>query len=151
MISTEDITLTEGTGTTNMARFKLSVCPRPPAPVAVRYQTEPSVATENVDYARREGTLRFGPGLPLTQTVSVPINADDRYDGDFGEEFFTLRLSSSDRVLFERTAAYCRIVDDDLKPVFGIQNNAMPEGAGTNWFPFTLRLSTPNAVKITGT
>ena len=82
-------------------------------PASVAWATSSGTATAGEDYTESSGTLNFAPG-ENSMTLSVPIMADDRYEG---EEHFTVTLSGSSNSTLDDASATGTITDDDAEAV----------------------------------
>jgi hypothetical protein len=74
----------EGPGA--FVRFKVELAGEPNVPVTVAYVTADGSAVAPDDYTTTVGSLDFGPDLPLSQLVDVPV-VDDGVEEDLIEEF----------------------------------------------------------------
>ncbi|MYF28995.1 MAG: hypothetical protein F4169_09040, partial [Gammaproteobacteria bacterium] len=82
-------------------------------PATVSWATSNGTATAGEDYANSSGSLTFAPG-ETSMTISVPIMADDRYEG---EETFMVTLSGSSNSTLADASATGTITDDDAESV----------------------------------
>ena len=84
--------------------------------VTVKWSTADGTARagSDYDYTAQDGSVAFGPGEPLSRTVSVPI-ADDRVDEQ--DETFTVTLRDPEHAELAHAVATGTIVDDDQRGV----------------------------------
>jgi hypothetical protein len=75
------------------ADFTVSIVGQLGRDVLVDFATEADTAEIDVDFRPVSGTLRFTPGGPTEQTVSVPIVSDTDLEEEF--ELFVLRLTNA--------------------------------------------------------
>ena len=80
---------------------------------SVSWATSNGSAMAGEDYASSSGDVTFAPG-ETSMTISVPIMADDRYEG---EETFTVTLSGSSNSTLADATATGTITDDDAEDV----------------------------------
>ena len=74
------------------AEYTVTLSETPTEEMWVDFETQGGTATENRDYVPVSGRLTFEVGQPLQQTIRVPVQADELYEGD---EQFTLELFSN--------------------------------------------------------
>jgi cysteine-rich secretory family protein/Calx-beta domain-containing protein len=90
VITINDVSLTEGTGTPKSAKFTVTLSQTSPSAVAVTYTTVNNTAVYPTDYTKTSGTLNI-PAGQTTGTISVPITRDSVKEPD---EMFKLNLSN---------------------------------------------------------
>ena len=102
-------------GQQSTAGFTVSLNRPVTQPVTVRYRTIPQTATANSDYRTTMGTLRFVPGGPRSQAVTVPVIGDDNLENP---ETFLVRLENpSANALLGSRQAQMRIADNDVEEI----------------------------------
>src|SRR5262249_27480848 len=74
-ITVNDVTVTEGTGSTVYAVFTVSLNQAGTQPITVTYSTSSGSATSGTDFTAVSGTLTFAPG-ETSKTVSVAVTGD---------------------------------------------------------------------------
>ena len=117
--------LVEGDSGTSTLNFAVSLVEASGSPLSIDYTTADGSATiADGDYQAASGTLNFNPGEPLTQTISVVVNGDTRFEAN---EELTLRLLNPVQVAIERAEGTGTISNDDV-PSISITNALEPEG-----------------------
>ena len=115
-------TVTEGAvGTTKTVTFTVAIDRIPTEDLTVNYSTVDGTANAGTDYVNKVGILTFKAGKaggPLTQTVDVVVNGDDRTNGN---RDFTLGLNTPTAVRATidstRQRSLVTIIDDDLPKI----------------------------------
>ncbi len=145
-IASSGIFLTEGSTTTNVARFNVQLSAPCRLPVRVNYATSNITAQAGLDYIQTQGTLVFSPGI-TNLTVSVPIIPDRM---DEASEQFALVLDRPVRGVVVVPPLRCRITDDDPPPNLTLTDVAVTEGryGDTQEAVFRLQLSGPSALSV---
>jgi Calx-beta domain/Beta-agarase/YXIM esterase-like, galactose-binding domain-like len=111
-ISIDDVTVAEGNGPTT-ATFNVQLSRPSQQTVTVDYATTSAAALlADGDYTPTAGTLSFAPGV-TTQTITVAINGDDRFEPD---ESFLVNLTNAINADLARSQATGVIVNDDANP-----------------------------------
>lgn len=110
-LAVDDLVITEGDGGSSTATFTVSVAEAPGAQVVVDYSTVDGTATAGSDYAAVSGSLTFGPGEPLSRSITVNILGDTTDEAD---ERFSLNLSlPTGETIFGDNLGVATILDDD--------------------------------------
>lgn len=138
VIAVQNAVFMEGSGGgTTPAVFEVSLHD-PPAgrTVTVDYATVPVTATSPADFAPTSGTLTFAPGGPTTQTVTVPVVADEEYE--FNNEVFRIALTNPVNAVLARTVASGHVIDDDLAFVRATEAIVLEPDEGTVDAVFTV-------------
>jgi len=145
-LSTTNLSLNEGSSTTNVARFPVLLSAPCRFPVTVEYETSNMTAQAASDFAGAAGTLVFAPGV-TNLLVSIPI-VPDRMDE--GSEQFFLNLHSPSNAVIVTPQGRCRILDDDPPPMMTVEDVTLPEGGtGTESVAeFRFHLSVPSALGV---
>jgi Calx-beta domain len=107
--------------------------------VTVSYATVNGTAFANKNYRSTKGTLTFGPGKPLVQTIKVPV-LDDRKYGD--NVSFVINLSPKrGSIPIAQGSASGTILEGDPMPKLSIENVTVHQGpSGTSKATFTVTL-----------
>ncbi len=115
-------------------------------PVSVGYAThDGSATTANGDYTARSGRLTFGVGSGNTQTVSVPISATDRRNG---QATFDLALSSPSAASIADPVGTATLINRLAPPLVTVRDvNVVRSTSATTAATFTVALS---AAPVTG-
>jgi hypothetical protein len=83
--------------------------------VSVLYATVDGTATvADHDYVARTGTLTFSPGAPLSQTITIQVNGDTRFEPN---ETFAVTLSSPSAATIASGQGVGTISNDDASSV----------------------------------
>lgn len=125
LITISDVSMDEGDSGTTSFDFTVTLDKEVDVPVIVNYNTVNGTATiSDGDYISNSGTLTFTAlgGLNQTQTATVTVNGDTKFEGD---ETFLLRLNSfnaaSRQVSFSPAggtlAGTGTILEDDVPPI----------------------------------
>ena len=111
-ISTQNISLIEGSYGTSLATFTVRLSAATALAVTVTYATRDGSATvANSDYVATSGTLTFKPG-EITKTVAVTVNGDTTLESD---ELFSFNLTNPSRGATILTpSATCTILKDEM-------------------------------------
>jgi len=108
--------------------------------VTVSYATANGTAFANKNYRSTKGTLTFGPGKPLVQTIKVPV-LDDRKYGDNVSFGVNLSLKKGSIPIAQGSASGT-ILEGDPMPKLSIGNVTVHQGpSGTSKATFTVTLS----------
>lgn len=108
--------------------------------VTVSYATANGTAIANKNYRSTKGTLTFGPGKPLVQTIKVPV-LDDRKYGDNVSFGINLSLKKGSIPIAQGSASGT-ILEGDPMPKLSIGNVTVRQGpSGTSRATFTVTLS----------
>lgn len=141
----------EGDSGTTLMTFAVSIVGPTPAPgSSVDYHTENDTALAGEDFVATSGTLHFGPSMPLTQNINVPINGDAAVEGL--ETFFVVIDNPVGMTI--HTAKATGTIDDDDSPLpppqLSIAGVTVDEGdAGQTTANFTVTLDAPSASPVT--
>lgn len=139
-ISVNSVTVTEGTGATVDATFKITLDAPATAELTANYATADGTAKQPADYAAQGGALTFAVG-EFEKTVVVPVAGDDL---DEPTETFNLNVTSS---LGNRVGTGT-IEDDDPTPTVSINDPGFPEVPGTGNFLVSLSSKSSQAVQV---
>jgi Ca2+-binding RTX toxin-like protein len=141
------VTQKEGTGSTDTSfEFTVSLSAISIQPVTVDYNVHPGTAKEGSDFSSTSGQLTFEPG-EQTKTISVPVKADNLYEGD---ETFTVEISNPSGATIGQGEAVGTIQDDDPVTVSIVGIEPVPEGnSGSQNVLLTVKLSAPSTQPIT--
>ncbi|HEY9302332.1 MAG TPA: Calx-beta domain-containing protein, partial [Phormidium sp.] len=148
-ISPATITNNEGNSGTTAYTYTVSLSNSTNQPVTVNYSTNDGTASvSDNDYVDNDRTLTFNPGDPLTQTITVNVNGDSKFETD---EDFTVRLNSASNAILNATnQATGTIKNDDSQPTISINDITRSEGkSGTVNFDFTVTLSNVSSLPVT--
>ncbi len=117
--------------------------------VTVDFSTQDGTAISGLDYQGVSGTLTFLPGT-TTQTVSVPVLADNVQEGD---ETFQVLLSNPTNGLLLQSQSNATIIDDDAAgplSTISIGDVTVTEGdVGTTNANFVVTLSQASTLTVT--
>jgi large repetitive protein len=97
---------------TSQAVFTVSLSETSMQTSKVDYSTSNGTATAGADYVTTSSTLTFAPGV-TTQTVSVPVIGDTRYEPD---ETFFVDLSNPTNTTISDSRGIGTITNDDPPP-----------------------------------
>ena len=140
-LSVNDVTVTEGNGSSVNAVFTVSLSSASGQPVSVDYATADGTAIAGADYVAATGNLVFNPGQtsrPITVTVSG--DALDEID-----ETFTLALTNATNATIADGLALGTIMDNDPLPTVSVNDVTVAEGdTGTVVATFTVSLNAPS-------
>lgn len=144
-----DTTVTEKTGASSFAVFRVLLTPASPSSASVDYTTEDGTALSS-DYLQARGTLVFNPGQTERQ-VQVEVFGDAQTEP---AETLRLRLSRPVGAELAATMATATILDDDvvvLNPTLSVADIEVREGNGVTQATFTLTLSKalPGPARVT--
>jgi len=103
-----DVSVGEAAGT---ATFTVSLSNASASAISVNYATANGTATAGSDYTAKSGTLTFAAGV-TTQTVSVSIIDDTKYEGSTPETYY-VNLSSAVGATISDSQGIGYIVDND--------------------------------------
>jgi Ca2+-binding RTX toxin-like protein len=109
LMSINNITVVEGTGSTSFANFTVSLSSASASDITVNFTTVAGSAISPDDFARTNGTLTIPAGAS-SGTISVSINTDSV--DEFAENF-TLVLSNAVGATLNDAVGLCSITDDD--------------------------------------
>jgi hypothetical protein len=141
-LSVGDVMVTEGTGGTTNAVFRVRLSAASSAPVTVSYATSDGGATTPADYAARSSALSFAPG-ETEKPVSVPIVSDAL---DEVHENFSFDLSGAAGATLADAHAFGTVVDDDPQPALTVSDASVGEGQTAS---FTVALSAASGKLVT--
>jgi Ca2+-binding RTX toxin-like protein len=156
-LSIDDISLNEGASGITSFTFTVTLSANPSSNVTVTLTTangatNPATTADN-DYSAISGlVLTFIPNGPLTQTVTVDVAGDSKFERD---ETFFVNLSSPTGATLADGQGLGTIQNDDLAPTLSFSStNSVLEGnvtADDRKVPFTISLSAISGVDVTGT
>ncbi|HEY9850582.1 MAG TPA: Calx-beta domain-containing protein [Leptolyngbyaceae cyanobacterium] len=147
-ISPATITNNEGNSGITAYTYTITLSSPTSQSVNVNYSTNDGTATvADNDYADNDGNLIFNPGDPLTKTITVNVNGDNKFESD---ENFTVRLNSATNATigasFQATGT---IINDDSQPTISINDVTHSEGkSGNTNFDFTVTLSSVSSLPV---
>ncbi len=145
-LTIDNMTVTEGSGTTVKATFTVHLSAISGLPVTVNYATEDNTAIASADYTITNNSLTFLPGQ-TSKTVSVPITGDAL---DEPNETFFVNLSGPNYATLANSRALGTITDNDAAPKLSINNLTVTEGnSGTVDLVFTVKLSAASGQVVT--
>ncbi len=145
-LSINDVTVTEGTGGSVSAMFRVTLSAASTLPITVRYATANGTATAGSDFTTASGTLTFSPGQ-TSKTFTVMVTGDSL---DEAQETFFVNLSVPTNALIFDAQGQGIITDNDNAPALSINNVTVTEGTGipVNTV-FTVKLSAKSGLPIT--
>ena len=117
--------------------------------VTVSYATANGTAFANKNYRSTKGTLTFGPGKPLVQTIKVPVLDDRRY-GDNVSLGVNLSLKQGNIPITQGSASGT-ILEGDPVPKLSIGDVIIrqgPSGTSKATFAVTLKGTTVKATTV---
>jgi len=141
-LSVVDLLVTEGTGGTATAVFRVRLSAASSAPVTVSYATSNGGATTPADYGARSSLLSFAPG-ETEKTAPVPVVSDAL---DEAHENFSFDLSGANGATLADAHAFATIVDDDPEATVSVRDASASEGDAAT---FTVSLSAASGKLIT--
>lgn len=116
--SIADVSIEEGTGSTTIANFDISLSePISSEQVSLDYETSDGTATGGEDYTPTSGTVTFVASGPTTLSIPVEIGADATPEGD--ETFFVTlsNIQGNDGEFIDDGEATGTILNDDVAPI----------------------------------
>lgn len=145
-LSISDVSVTEGTGGSVSALFRITLSAASTLPVTVRFATANGTATVGSDFSTASGTVTFSPGQ-TSKTVTVSVTGDSL---DEAQETFFVNLSAPTNALIFDAQGQGTITDNDNAPALSINNVTVTEGTGSLVHAvFTVRLSAKSGLPIT--
>ena len=148
VITINDPTVVEGTGTSRSLVFTVTLTPASGRIVTVDYTTADGSAVAGSDYTSRTGTLSFSPAV-TTLTVSVSLTTDSLDEVD---ETLSLNLSlpaGGSPATIADAQGLGTITDDD-GPTISVNDVTLTEGnAGTTAAVFTVTLTAASVQPVT--
>lgn len=139
-LSVDNARVSEGTGGTTNARFRVELSAAQTGSVSTHYTTSDLTATAGADYTTTTGKITFASGETV-KFIDVPVNGDAITEPT---ESFALTLYSPVGASYGRQVAEGVILDDDFAgwPQLTMQDIRVNEGNdGTTAARFTLTLS----------
>ena len=140
-LSIDDVAQAEGTGTTTDFVFTVTLSGGLPADgedVTVGWALTPGTAAAGADFTDLSGTVAFTSAGPATQTIAVPVVADDVREL---EETFTVDLSGEVNAAITDAQGIGTIQNDDLYRV-NVDDMSLAEGDSlTTPFNVTVRVA----------
>jgi hypothetical protein len=139
-LSINNVTLGDGTSGTTPFTFTVTLTGATELTTTVNYLTADGTATRaDGDYQAAGGTLTFIPGGVTSQTITVQVNSDNRYENS---ETFTVNLSAPTNATIANATGTGTILNDDPAPTLAINNVTQNEPtSGTTNFVFTVTLT----------
>ncbi len=145
-LTIDNKTVTEGTGRTVNAVFKVRLSAVSGLPVTVDYATEDNSAGASSDYTSVSNSLTFAPGQ-TSKTITVPVTGDAL---DELNETFVLNLTSPTNATIAVGQGLGTITDNDPTPKLSIENITVQEGnSGTVEMIFKVKLSAASGLPVT--
>ena len=150
-VTIDDVSISEGASGTSILTFTVTRADNSGA-FSLNYATADGTATTaDGDYTAASGTLSFTAGGALTQTVSVTINGDTKFEPN---ETLFVNLSNLSNTTGTATISDGQgkgtITNDDSQPTISIDNVSHDEGdSGTVDHVFTVSLSNASSQTIT--
>jgi hypothetical protein len=144
-VSVNDVSITEGTGSTKTLTF--TVTQSAPGKSRVFFTTKNDTATAPADYIARTGSVRFA-GHKLTRTISVTINGDALDEPD---ETFLVDLTKATGATIADDEGVGTILDDDAPPTVQVPSSlSIPEGqtGDTTYASIDVTLSAPSGQEV---
>ena len=144
-VSVNDVSITEGTGSTKTLTF--TVTQSAPGKSRVFFTTKNDTATAPADYIARAGSVRFA-GHKLTRTISVTINGDALDEPD---ETFLVDLTKATGATIADDEGVGTILDDDAAPTVQVPSGlSIPEGqtGDTTYASIDVTLSAPSGQEV---
>ncbi len=108
-----DIGVPEGQSGTQQLKYELKLSQPATSPVTVDFATRPHVATPEVDYVSKRGTITFNPG-ETSKFVTIDIKGDTFVEAN---EFVILDLSNIRGATLARNEVWGTIQNDDSNSV----------------------------------
>ena len=109
-LAINDVSVTEGTGSTASAVFTVTLSATSTQVVTVGYATANGTATAPADFASTSGTLTFPAGV-TTQTIAVPLVTDSVVEPN---ETFTVGLINAVNATIADGTGQATIANDDV-------------------------------------
>src|SRR3954470_4687544 len=123
-MSVGNASVVEGTGGGSTAQFPGTLSAPSGFTITATYTTVSQTASAGSDFQPETGTVSFPPGM-TTQTISVPIVADNANEGD---ETFGIDISAPQDVTIATPQAVATIRNDDQgAPSGGVPHQNPPE------------------------
>src|SRR4051794_13346236 len=123
-MSVGNASVVEGTGGGSTAQFPVTLSAPSGFTITATYTTVSQTASAGSDFQPETGTVSFPPGM-TTQTISVPIVADNANEGD---ETFGVVMSAPQDVTIATPQAVATIRNDDQgAPSGGVPHQNPPE------------------------
>jgi len=150
-VSIGSVSLAEGTNSSPVAKFVISLSEKSSRAVVVNWATADGTATvADNDYRTTSGTVVFAPGQ-TTRTIGVYVCGDTKVEGD---ETFSLNLTRAVGATFGNASATATIVNDDVTPAViptvTIGDADVPErNVGRSEARFKVELSEPTDQPVT--
>jgi hypothetical protein len=143
--SVNDVSITEGTGSTKTLNF--TVTQSAAGKSRVFFATANDTATAPADYIARTGSVRFA-GHKLTRTISVTIVGDALDEPD---ETFFVELTKATGATIDDGEGVGTILDDDAPPTVQVPSSlSVPEGqtGDTTYASIDVSLSAPSGQEV---
>jgi hypothetical protein len=145
-ITIGDVTVTEGTGSSVIASFTVTISSAASQVLTVDYATEDGTALAGQDYVAQSGTLTFNPG-ETTKTINITVLGDAL--DELNEQFFVNLSNPSSNGKIVDDQGVGTIVDNDPAPTVsfalasssGLENVASPT--------LTVNLSAASGLSVT--
>ena len=144
-VSVNDVSVTEGTGSTKTLTF--TVKQSAPGKSRVFFATSNDTAKAPADYIARTGSVRFA-GHKLTRTLSVTIVGDALDEPD---ETFFVELTKATGATIDDGEGVGTILDDDAAPTVQVPSSlSVPEGqtGDTTYASIDVSLSAPSGQEV---
>ena len=140
-VTVSDVTQLEGNAGTTPFVFAVALTQPSPVPVSVRAYTRDGSALAGADYQANQALFTFAPGQ-TSQTFTVQVNADQRYEGN---RSFSVCLDSETSAQVATRCGTGEIIDDDPLPYVTVSPVTVSEGSTTATASFPVSLSSPSA------
>lgn len=156
-LSINDLSLNEGVSGITAYTFTVTLSANPSSNVTVAVNTangttNPATTADNDYSAITNQVLTFVPNGSLTQTVTVNVTGDSKFERN---ETFFVNLSSPTGATLANSQGLGTIQNDDLAPTLTFStSNSVLEGnaaADDRKVPFTVTLSAVSGVDVSGT
>ena len=150
-VSIANVALAEGTNSSPVARFVVSLSEKSSRAVIVNWATADGSATiADNDYRAASGTISFAPGQ-TSKTIGVYVCGDTKVELD---ELFSVTLTSPLNATLGNATATATIVNDDVAravvPSVSIGDVELPErNGGRTEVRFNVELSEPAEQPVT--
>ena len=151
MVTVDDVSISEGANGTSVLTFTVTRADNSGA-FSLDYTTADGTATTaDGDYGATSGSLTFTAGGALTQTISVTINGDTKFEPN---ETLFVNLTNLSNTSGTATIADGQgkgtITNDDSQPTISIDSVSHNEGdSGTVDHVFTVSLSNASSQTVT--
>lgn len=147
-LSIGDVSQQEGNSGPGQFTFNVTLNGATELPVTVNYATvDDTATTADGDYTSKTGQLTFQPGGPASQSITVVVNGDTKFETN---ETFFVDLSGASGAVIIKARGTGTIQNDDSPPAISI-SHPLPitePQTGTTDLIFTVTLSGPSALPV---